>query len=866
LSWWENRGTLTNLQKHVIQQGLGGAGVSCADIDQDGDLDVINANRWWENITNGSSWKEQNFAKGISGVRTPHAFNLNNSGYLEIIAGSALLNKIVWWELFKRLEFAAPNDQHIAQQFPCVAESLLDEVDVTSTSRFAVVSWARTGSASDSGAGGRTSEFDLSDATTITFNWELQYWFQLDTVGLGSVDATSDWHTQGSIVTLTAAPNDFRRFSGWSGDVPVGMEMNNPLSLTMDQARSVTATFDHPAFQITVNNPFSDSALIQETRGTQVVEDYQFARAIAAVDLDQDGRTDVLATSYGGNRLNWFKNLDAGNTWSNHVLSASFSRANDVTFEDLDGDGDLDVLATSAGDGVVAWWEQPPSGTWTQRVIKTGLSYADAVDTGDFDGDGNPDVVAADRNGNRIAWWRNDGQAGGWSELLVDTNVLSPRTLVAIDVDGDIDLIGTSNSADAAYWYENQQQGANWTRHLVGSLDGPYDADAADIDGDGDVDVAAAARNDDEIIWWEQSGSPTNWVKHTLVTAFQDAYAVHIADADGDGDADVFGGAYRGDLVAWWENNGTSSNWVQHTVDDAIAGVKNLATGDFDDDGHMDLAAAAWSAHEVVWWPLLGDLRFLAPMHVETNVLASRIRIDSINTVEPLSSTSRVALVSWERTGSQPDSNTGVDAGWFDLTNDTVVSYHWTTQYWVAVITTNGIVQPGEGWFDQGQTVSQLALADPGYRFTAWSGGVSNRLNPLHVDIVRPLSLNAGFETLAPQDFLNSFGWSPAESLSDHDGDGMRSWEEGIAGTHPLDNQSVLRLKIMPVPYDKHRLLLQWPSVTGRVYHLFYTEDLRDGMTTLPSPFLATPPTNTFTNNLPLINLRLFRLGVERAE
>ncbi len=45
------------------------------------------------------------------------------------------------------------------------------------------------------------------------------------------------------VVTLTAVPNENKHFEEWSGDVPAGHETDNPLSITMDTCKSITATF-----------------------------------------------------------------------------------------------------------------------------------------------------------------------------------------------------------------------------------------------------------------------------------------------------------------------------------------------------------------------------------------------------------------------------------------------------------------------------------------------------------------------------------------------------------------------------------------------------------------------------------------------
>jgi len=64
----------------------------------------------------------------------------------------------------------------------------------------------------------------------------------------GSVTKDPDLATYplGTDVTLTATPDGGYTFTGWSGDVPVGHANDNPLVVTMDQDRTLTAGFEPP--------------------------------------------------------------------------------------------------------------------------------------------------------------------------------------------------------------------------------------------------------------------------------------------------------------------------------------------------------------------------------------------------------------------------------------------------------------------------------------------------------------------------------------------------------------------------------------------------------------------------------------------
>ena len=56
-----------------------------------------------------------------------------------------------------------------------------------------------------------------------------------------------------NVVQLTATPSASYNFTGWTGNVPVGHESDNPLTLTMDANKTITANFSIKTFTLTVN-------------------------------------------------------------------------------------------------------------------------------------------------------------------------------------------------------------------------------------------------------------------------------------------------------------------------------------------------------------------------------------------------------------------------------------------------------------------------------------------------------------------------------------------------------------------------------------------------------------------------------------
>ncbi|MDY8137862.1 InlB B-repeat-containing protein [Aquimarina sp. 2201CG5-10] len=106
---------------------------------------------------------------------------------------------------------------------------------------------------------------DADKTVTATFS-QIQRTLTINATGNGNVTpASGSTYNDGTTATLTATPAIGYQFDGWSGDAT---GTTNPLSLTMDADKTVTATFSQIQYTLVVNTTGSGNVTLSPAGGT----------------------------------------------------------------------------------------------------------------------------------------------------------------------------------------------------------------------------------------------------------------------------------------------------------------------------------------------------------------------------------------------------------------------------------------------------------------------------------------------------------------------------------------------------------------------------------------------------------------------
>lgn len=105
IAWWENNGNASGWTKHLIRSMYDFAHeVYAHDLDMDGDMDVLGAASyldlisWWRNDGgNPIAWTEQTIGDSCDGAKSVRVADLDNDGDNDVVGASLYDSDITWW-------------------------------------------------------------------------------------------------------------------------------------------------------------------------------------------------------------------------------------------------------------------------------------------------------------------------------------------------------------------------------------------------------------------------------------------------------------------------------------------------------------------------------------------------------------------------------------------------------------------------------------------------------------------------------------------------------------------------------------------------------------------------------------------------
>lgn len=344
----------------------------------------------------------------------------------------------------------------------------------------------------------------------------------------------------------------------------------------------------------------------------QVLTDEFIAEGVAVGDVNNDGKTDVLAGAY------WF---EAPN-WEKHELTTpqkfeydkGYSNAFVSHTMDVNLDGWLDFVRVGFPGQEVLWFENPKQEKdhWKQHLIHETLGN-ESAGFFDVDGDGKMDILGGDSPTGQMVWFKAPVSADNleWQRFAISEEK-SPGTepfshglgMGDMNKDGRRDVIITEG------WWEApaDPRESGWAFHEADLGEPAAQMYAHDFDGDGDQDVVSSSAHALGIWWHEQvtDGQGTaNWKTHLIADTFTQTHGLDLTDMNSDGQPDLVTGKryfahmgkdpgeYEPAVLYWYEfKPGAAPAWVPHLVDDNSGVGVEVDVLDISGDGLKDIVVA----------------------------------------------------------------------------------------------------------------------------------------------------------------------------------------------------------------------------------------------------------------------------------
>mgnify|MGYP001159995569 FL=1 len=262
--------------------------------------------------------------------------------------------------------------------------------------------------------------------------------------------------------------------------------------------------------------------------------------AVGVADFNRDGRLDVFSGD------SWYAAPD----WKRHQVRQVKPGTNPHYYEDfadtpldVNGDGRVDILTCAYFSRRIAWVEQPldPTTPWTEHLIDLPGSMETSYLV-DLYGDGTP--VYLPNVGGQIVWYELKSSA---PKVEWIKRQLSPAGAGHGIGHGDINSDGRIDIITPKGWYaQPSQRDADWQFHADFQIGhASIEIIGHDFDGDGDTDIVWGMGHHFGLHWLKQSKDENGnriWTKEDIDTTFSQVHTLHLADFDDDGELEFVTG------------------------------------------------------------------------------------------------------------------------------------------------------------------------------------------------------------------------------------------------------------------------------------------------------------------------------------
>jgi len=350
----------------------------------------------------------------------------------------------------------------------------------------------------------------------------------------------------------------------------------------------------------------------QHTVATGLTGGYQ----VVAIDMNHDGKIDLVALASGMTELVWFENP----TWQRHVIASNLTGMINLAAWDYDGDGIPEIVLASgfsmnapksAGIVSVLHHQGDPRQPWTIREIDR-QPTSHRLRWADIDGSGKKVVVSQpltaptaqtpeDHTHTPLVFYR----PGAWKREIIsqeDEGVVHGIFILDWDGTGRDSILAAGFTGIHLYRLGRDNL---WTRSAISP------GDPATWPKSGSSDIAAghlgARRFLAAIEPWHGNQVAIyreiacSWQRHVIDDSIADGHTILTADFTGDGHSAVVAGYRAKGVNIYYAQDAAGAQWTKVSLDPAMPAAA-CAIADLNGDSRPDIACIGASTATLRWY------------------------------------------------------------------------------------------------------------------------------------------------------------------------------------------------------------------------------------------------------------------------
>ena len=316
ITWWENDGS-QNFTEHTISGDYDGAyDVYAADLDDDGDEDVLGAAfndddavdiTWWEN-DGSQNFTEHSISETFDGARSVYATDLDGDGNMDVLGAAYYDNEIAWWENDGNQNFTGHS---IARGFNSAYDVYTTDIerdgdeDVLGAGNDGIIWWEN-----DTSRNFPAHVIGEFEAGRSVHAYNIDGDQDIDVLGVADVGDDIIWWENDGDENFTEH-NIADNYDGARCAYAVDLDRDNDVD--------VLGAAWHDA-EITYWENDGDENFTEHT----IKSGYRWAISVTAIDIDGDRDVDVLGVSNRDGIITWWENGGLSVTGDNNTILNEF--------------------------------------------------------------------------------------------------------------------------------------------------------------------------------------------------------------------------------------------------------------------------------------------------------------------------------------------------------------------------------------------------------------------------------------------------------------------------------------------------------------------------------------------------------------